>query len=152
MSDGPLRVALTEEQRNNVKSLTGRDMEVLELDDPGGIQQQRMTISRPPDIEYLAIQEARRLNEEEAEERRWLEGLAAEQDAAAAQAKEMAAVRKQAERDTKKEQKRMAAEFKLLAAGKKTPRQKAQATKKKAAKKAAKKAGKGRPKKESGSP
>ena len=46
MSDGPLRVALTEEQRNNVKSLTGRDMEVLELDDPGGIQQQRMTISR----------------------------------------------------------------------------------------------------------
>jgi len=131
--DGPLRVALTEAQRNNVKSLTGRDMEVLELDDPGGIQRRRMAISRPPDIEYLAIQEARRLNEEEAEERRWLEELAAQQDAAASQAKEMAALRKQAERETKTEQKRMAAEFKLLAAGKKTPRQKAQAAQRKAA-------------------
>jgi len=141
--EGPLRVALTATQRDNVKSLTGRDMEILELDDPGGVQEGRMTISRPPDIEYLAIQEARRLNEEEAEERRWLEDLAAEQDAAAAQAKEMAALRKQAEREAKKEQKRMEAEFKLLAAGKKTPRQKAQAAKKKAAKKTAKGRSKG---------
>ena len=141
--EGPLRVALTATQRDNVKSLTGRDMEILELDDPGGVQEGRMTISRPPDIEYLAIQEARRLNEEEAEERRWLEELAAEQDAAAAQAKEMAALRKQAEREAKKEQKRMEAEFKLLAAGKKTPRQKAQAAKKKAAKKTAKGRSKG---------
>lgn len=141
-----LRVQLTPGQRERVKELTGRDMELLELVDHAQVQKGRMTISRPDDIEMLAIIEARRLNDEEAAERVWLEGLAAEQDAGAAQAKEIARIRKDAEQQTKREQKRMAAEFELLAAGKKTPRQieaeaKAEA-KKKAKKNAGKKAGK----------
>jgi hypothetical protein len=146
-AEAVIRVLLTEGQRARVKDLTGRDMETLELADPVGIQGERMPIVRPDDIELLAIHEARRLNEEEDAERKWLEGLAAEQDAEATRLKELEAIQKETAKETKKEQKRQEAEFKLLAAGKKTPRQKAQAAKKKAAKKAAK----GRPK-ESGSP
>ncbi len=134
-----LRVQLTPGQRERVKELTGRDMEVLELLDATGSEGGRMTINRPDDIELMAIQEARRLNEEETDERRWLEDLAAEQDAEAAQLKEMERVRKDAEKETKREQKRMAAEFELLAAGKKTPRQIEAEAKAKAKKKAAKK-------------
>ncbi len=134
-----LRVQLTPGQRERVKELTGRDMEVLELLDATGSEGGRMTINRPDDIELMAIQEARRLNEEETDERRWLEDLAAEQDAEAAQLKEMERVRKDAEKETKREQKRMAAEFELLAAGKKTPRQIEAEAKAKANKKAAKK-------------
>ena len=137
-----VQIQLTPGQRERVKELTGRDMEVLDLLDAHGSQAGRMKISRPEDIELLAIVEARRLNDEEVSERKWLVDLAAEQDTERARSKEMDAVRKEAEKETKAEQKRMSAEFELLAAGKKTPRQKEAEAKKKAKAKAAKKAGK----------
>lgn len=141
MTDAVLRVRLTGDQQARVKALTGREMEVLELDDPYGVEAGRMPGLRPPQIEFMAIQEARRLNAEDEAERRWVVDLARAQDEEAARAREMAELARDSEREARREQKRMEAEFKLIAAGKKTPRQVQEEAEARARRKAGRKGG-----------
>ena len=116
-----VRILLTQGQRARVKELTGRDLEVVEIGDPKGRLAGKMPRMTPPEVELLAIRKAKRLNEEEEAEHEWVVELAKAQDEETGRARRMAEMEAEIQADIKKEEKRVAAEFKLLAAGEELP-------------------------------
>ena len=145
-----VRILLTPGQRERVKALTGRDFEVLELGDPRGTLAAKLPGMKPPEVELLAIRKARRLNTADEAQHAWLVELARAQDEDAERAARAARVEDEIAKDIKREQKRVEAEFTLLAAGKALPKKGAKGAAGKAQPKKGAKgaAGKAQPKKE----
>lgn len=65
-------VQLTAEQKRIVKAETGRDMDVLIIEDSDGNITRNMTSSTPDDFTVMAIRQARRLNEYDADFHQYL--------------------------------------------------------------------------------
>lgn len=73
-------IELTKEQQAIVKAETGRDMKVLVLEDGDGTLARHMRDSNPEDFTIMAIRQAARLNEYDADYHKYLEELAAWQE------------------------------------------------------------------------
>lgn len=73
-------VALTPEQQRIVKEQTGRDMDVLILEDKSGLYTKRMPDSDPEEFTVLAIKQAKLLNRYDEEYTEYLNELADYQD------------------------------------------------------------------------
>jgi len=126
-----VRIVLLPDQRERVKELTGRDVEIVELRDPKGNLARKLPGMRPPQVELLAIRKAQRLNAGDKAQYDWLVELAKAQDEDAQRAAKVADFEAELEKDIAKEQKRVAAEFKLLAAGEAPPKKGGKASGKK---------------------
>lgn len=70
-------IELTPQQQAIVKAETGREMKVLVLEDGDGNFARHMSGSSPDDFTILAIRQATRLNEYDADYHKYLEALAA---------------------------------------------------------------------------
>lgn len=75
--DASCEIALTSEQKALVKAETGRDMDVLTLEDEDASITRNMTSSNPDDFTVLALRQANRLNEYDDDYHNYLLALAA---------------------------------------------------------------------------
>lgn len=73
-------IQLTEAQKRIVKEKTGRDMDVLVLEDSEGLYAKRMRESDPDEFTILAIRQAEMLNEYDEDYAEYLKELAEYQD------------------------------------------------------------------------